>query len=444
MSDTRIDLYYDLYDDLKGTPYTYNTWQKPYSYIKQHGGNCATTIDATLAEVCRREGITQEDVPGTVKMAQALKMKQPYVRGASYFRGTVIINDNAGAGFDLSHVGTIYDYQNRFIHCHHSFNPGGVTIDENPEVSNTKWLKYWPGWKGYETTGYLDRLGVDFSCERIDKYAKENDGLIPKRHAIWWCHPYLLAVYFSHVCRQYGLPERMAVMCSMREIGPSAWKPGPSRWDQVHGWSERVDHKSLGPFQQQSPLMSGSDKWYWGHPEQVKDIHYSVHRFCEEAEKHKRKVSNNDKEGLTDWIADVQNPRKDLRGAYAEFFEPAQAFIDLGYSMIPNEYRPESKRTKEGVHFGQLDVGETHGHHRPASGKSGGAEDKTTKPKAGRIDGKHDGSPSTKHKFSSDLEDVDLEQIGREALELFASIRSYTHGGGPRRKSGGEDGEEED
>jgi hypothetical protein len=437
MSGTRIDLYYDLYDDLKGKPYNYNTWQKPYSYIRQHGGNCATTIDATLAEVCRRENVPTEDVPGTVKMARSLKMTQPYVRGASYFRGTVIINDNApnfDSSLDKSHVGTIYDYHNRFIHCHNT-NRVGVTIDDNPEVSNAKWLKYWPGWKGYETTGYLDRLGVDFSCERIEKYAEDNDGLIPKRHAIWWYHPYLLAVYFSHVCRQYDLPERMAVMCSMREIGPSAWKAGASRWDQVNGWSERVDANSLGPFQQQSPLGSGSDRWYWGHPEQVKDIHYSVHRFCKEAAKLRRRVSNDDKEGLTEWIADVQNPRRDLRGAYAEFFGPAQAFINFGYSMIPNAHRPESKRTQEGVHFGHLDTG-----HRQRSSDAGKTESVEDEPGKGRIKDRHNGSSSTGHKSHNDLEDVDLEQIGREALEFFSSLRSYTvHGGGAQRKSSGED-----
>ena len=363
-------------------------------------------------------------------MAQSLKMKQPYVRGASYFRGTVIINNNAAsfnAAGDRSHVGSIYDYENRFIHCHNSGQRTGVTIDDNAEVSNKRWLQYWGGWTGYETTGLLDRLGVDFSCERIDDHAKKNDGLIAKRHAIWWCHPYLLAVYFSHVCRQYGLPERMAVMCSMREIGPSAWQPGKLRWDQVRGWSERVDHNSLGPFQQQSPLLSGSDKWYWGRPEQVEDIRYSVHRFCKEAVKLKRKVSNDDKDGLTKWIADVQKPRQDLRGAYAEFFGPAQTFIDLGYSMIPNEHRPEHKRTRAGVLFGDDNVGK-----KPHRG--GPDQPRQDQENGGRPGKQHDG------KFSEE----ELAEIGRDFVQLMSSMRGYALHGGPSRSKSGNGNDEED
>ena len=51
---TRMDTFMDLFADLRGLHYNYNTYKHSYAQIKAHGGNCATTISACYVEMGRR------------------------------------------------------------------------------------------------------------------------------------------------------------------------------------------------------------------------------------------------------------------------------------------------------------------------------------------------------------------------------------------------------
>ena len=419
---TRVDTFLRLGRRLVDNPHINYIWDSQHwdlgRVLSERGANCWTSLNAVMLEVSRDEGLGYDSLFGTTAGQEYLVLKQPYRDDVLDFRGMSAISKDYDGSQDKSHVGVTFDHAGRFLHCHDSGWNAGMTLDENSEVANQRWLRNWPGWDGYLYVGAWPLLGVDLDPEGVDDAAKASGGTLRRLHPMWYAHPALLAMYFAHVARLYGLPEEMPVACSMREIGPSAWTPGDLLWREVYGWSSRVDHNSLGPFQQQSPLpmggeaprqrnliggnnrlgkpgiqavekdpdllreaarqdfmgdqesynvltraaqtsglgVGGSGSWYWGRPEQVMDITYSVHRFCREAVKYRSKYAGEraTPQMLTRWIADVQRPRADLRGAYAEFVDDARRLIDLGYSAIPNSYRPADKVREAGVLVGSL------------------------------------------------------------------------------------------
>jgi hypothetical protein len=334
-----LDVFFDLYDNLVGTkPYNYNSWGKPYEWIRANGGHCSSTPHAIWGKMGLRQ------LGDTRGIMQNMVAKQPYRREAdcNYFRGAIIVTDRwidkngdgvlSGGAEDFTHVGFIYDGF-KFIHTRGPQGTHGHQIDANSEVSNREWFAGWPGWGGYEMVGIHPQMGVDFDPE---KEFGEQFPAISKDHPIWCAHPYLLALAYGYVAKYvYDLPERIAVMCSMQEV-QDMWVPGRLRFDECHGYFKSADHDSFGAFQQR-PSMG------WGTPEQIKDLRYSVHKFCQVAvETGAKEVANSDKWGLTQAIQDVQ--RSAFPDAYARWFDASQAFIDRGWSLIPKRNRPDDDK----------------------------------------------------------------------------------------------------
>ncbi|MDQ3910936.1 MAG: hypothetical protein M3305_03995 [Actinomycetota bacterium] len=340
MATPKMDTFMDLFADLQGLPYNYNTYKHSYAQIKQHGGNCATTISACYVEMGRRFDLDLPYPGGTSEMKPHLRAIQPYRRDGAYLRGAVILNDNFhGPANDLSHVGMKYS-NTQFIHCHHSGSATGVTIDNGAEVSNSRWLGGgWPGWSGYEMVGFLPALGAD-----VDPLTLTT--LEPHR---WYVHPALLACAFATVARvEYDLPGRLPVMCSMQECN-QMWWPGPERFDEVYGYSNAVDSDSLGAFQQRPSIKNDDGSPYWGTPQQIIDLDYGLRRFCQEAVKYRSEfdgVTNDDPDGLNDWIQRVQ--RSATPQAYRKHFERSGQLIEAGWALIPLARRPSEPETIAG------------------------------------------------------------------------------------------------
>ena len=404
---TRMDTFMDLFADLRGRHYNYNTYKHSYAQIKAHGGNCATTISACYVEMGRRFDLDLPYLGGTSEMKPDLRAVQPYRRDGAYLRGAVILNDNfRGPANDHSHVGMKYTNK-QFIHCHHSGNAVGVTIDDGAEVSNSQWLRGWHGWSGYEMVGFLPALGADVDPLKLTK-------LEPHR---WYVPPALLACAFAAVAKyEFGLPERLPVMCSMQECN-EMWWAGKRRFDEVFGYSKAQDHDSLGAFQQRPSIKDHDGSPYWGTPQQLLDLDYSLRRFCQEAASMRSKynrVTNDDQDGLTRWIQDVQNSA--FPNAYAKHFQRAGQLIESGWALIPPAMKPSEREIPQ----------------KPVKKPVKKPGETPVEDEDGRRDDVVDREPYTPLRKR---DSVDLEEIGREALEFFSMIRSYTvQSNAPRRE----------
>src|SRR5215207_3582263 len=324
-----VDQQLKLFADLRGPRYRYDSWGDNYQEIKRHGGNCYTTIDATLEKL----GI-RAPAEGTISLTNVLVAKQPYLPNATYPRGTFLLNDNAGRDYDWSHVGEVYDRETqKFIHCP---KPAGVVIDGHHKETHFGWQsnanEWTRHWTGYEYAGYHPGLAPDWDPAYFDIRDKKGD---------WYIHPWLLAAFMAHVAEhEFDLPPVLPVACSMVELS-SAWVAGPIDYRELRGYSKAVDFDSLGFFQQR-PAAG------WGSPDEIMDPNYAVEKFCEAAVDMQRGQNPNTAEGLGEWVADVQRPAEEYRGRYAKQIARARKLIQEGRKLIPEEYlkadRPKPDR----------------------------------------------------------------------------------------------------